>query len=135
MNYHARLSGLLSAPTTFRLLNNAQEFHVSSQDDVDNALNIMSSVSPHGGTPLTRHVKKIYTIVNSMKSSLIKQGKRVVVVLATDGLPTNGKQTSESSKLEFVESLQRLEELPVWLVVRLSTDEAEVVVSFEHESH
>lgn len=101
------------------------------QNDVSNAMNIMSRVRPSGLTPLTDHIREIHTIISSMQSSLQAQGNRVVVVLATDGLPTNEfAETTDYVKEEFVQSLRSLEGLPVWLVIRLSTDEEEVVVSF-----
>merc|ERR1711920_575056 len=87
-----------------------------------------SRVRPSGLTPLTDHIREIHTIISSMQSSLQAQGNRVVVVLATDGLPTNAfAETTDYVKEEFVQSLRSLEGLPVWLVIRLSTDEEEVV--------
>merc|ERR1712038_1813774 len=63
-----------------------------------------------------------------MKESLLAEGKRVVIVLATDGLPTNEYgECNNFIKDLFVQSLRSLEGLPVWLVVRLSTDEEDVV--------
>lgn len=141
MNYHVQLSALIKAPTSFRLLNNpglglgSQEFDIAAKGDamintdVSNAMKIMTKVRPSGVTPLTDHIKEIYAIIESLRSSLETQGKRVVVVLATDGLPTNELgQTNNFIKDEFLQSLRSLEGLPVWLVVRLSTDEEEVVV-------
>ena len=53
-----------------------------------------------------------------------------MIVLATDGLPSNSLgETNEYVKEQFVQSLRALEGLPVWLVIRLSTDEESVVVS------
>jgi hypothetical protein len=137
-----QLSALLTAPTVFRLLNNpgisagAQEFDVATKgeelipSDVDNALNIMTKARPTGCTPLTDHIKEIHATVTAMKDSLESQGKRVVIVLATDGLPTNSfGECNTFIKNQFVQSLRGLEGLPVWLVIRLSTDEEDVVVS------
>jgi len=59
---------------------------------------------------------------------LRRDGTKVVLVLATDGLPTNERGISNSSvRNEFVNSLRALEGLPVWIVVRLCTDEDDVV--------
>ena len=63
-----------------------------------------------------------------MAPELGNNGQKVVIVIATDGLPTDergygGPQHSQ----EFVEALRLLEGLPVWVVVRLCTDEDEVV--------
>lgn len=142
VNYHVNLAALLSAPTTFRLLNNpgisagSQEFDIATKGeemihaDVNNAINIMSKVRPSGCTPLTEHIWEIHSTISAMKSSLEAQGKKVVVVLATDGLPTNNLGLSNNDTKDlFVQSLRALEGLPVWLVIRLSTDEENVVVS------
>lgn len=142
VNYHVQQSALLAAPTIFRLLNNpgvsagAQEFEIATRGeemiptDVDNALNIMSKTRPGGCTPLTQHIREIHTIITSLKTSLQSEGKRVAVVLATDGKPTNEYGENNSFvEQQFVQSLRSLEGLPIWLVIRLSTD-AEDVVEF-----
>jgi hypothetical protein len=52
----------------------------------------------------------------------------VAIVLATDGLPMSGDhRQSSSAKLEFVQALKSLEGLPVWVVIRLCTDDESVV--------
>lgn len=56
-----------------------------------------------------------------MANDLRKAGERVVIVIATDGLPT------DTNKQGFVETLRLLEGLPVWVVIRLCTDEDDVV--------
>jgi len=140
VNYHVQLSALITAPSIFRLLNDpfvtagAKEFEIGTKgeglipSDVSNAMNIMSKVRPHGCTPLTDHINEIHASIIAMKDSLQPEGKRVVVVLATDGLPTNAVgQTNQIIRDQFVQSLRGLEGLPVWLVVRLSTDEEDVV--------
>jgi hypothetical protein len=52
----------------------------------------------------------------------------VVIVLATDGMPTDERGISNDSvKNQFVNTLRSLEGLPVWLVIRLCTDDDTVV--------
>mmetsp|Transcript_10377 Transcript_10377/g.15617 ORF Transcript_10377/g.15617 Transcript_10377/m.15617 type:complete len:284 (+) Transcript_10377:537-1388(+) len=140
VDYHVQISAMLHAPTVFRLLNNpgvsagSQEFDIATKgedmipSDVSNAMNIMSRTRPSGCTPLTEHITEIHSSISAMKESLQSEGKRAVVVLATDGLPTNEYGECNSYiKDSFVRSLKKLEGLPVWLVVRLSTDEEDVV--------
>ena len=58
---------------------------------------------------------------------LRKDGCRVAVILATDGLPTDERgYGGPAIQQQFVEALRGLEGLPVWVVVRLCTDESEV---------
>lgn len=140
VNYHIEMSALLEAPTSFRLLNNpgasvgSQQFDVAQmgrehiRSDVSRAHAIMTKTRPNGVTPLTEHIDEIYATVNALGPSLSAEGKRVVIVIATDGLPTDAY--GNHSKFEqdrFIRSLRALEGLPVWLVVRLCTDDDEVV--------
>ena len=138
--YHIQMAALLEAPTTFRLLNNpgasvgpgqfdiAQMGRDMIQAEVSSAIQVMTKARPSGVTPLTHHIREIHETITAMQSTLDEEGKRVVVVIATDGLPTdNHGNGSQYAKDEFEESLRALEGLPVWIVIRLCTDEEEVV--------
>lgn len=136
------MSALLEAPTSFRLLNNpgiaagpdSQQFDIAQMGneniakEVANATNIMTRTRPGGVTPLTEHIHEINATIQSLKPALEAAGKRVAVIIASDGLPTdsygNSNQTMQN---QFVQSLRMLEGLPVWLVIRLCTDDDEVV--------
>eukprot|EP01083_Nonionella_stella_P082161 226762_1 len=136
------MSALLEAPTSFRLLNNpgigggpnSQQFDIAQMGkehiptEVANANDIMTRTRPGGVTPLTQHILEIHATISSLKPELDAAGKRVAVVIATDGLPTDAYGTGhQTSQDEFVQSLRMLEGLPVWLVIRLCTDDDEVV--------
>lgn len=94
--YHAQLSALLEAPTRFTLLNTpdnglSQEMGVAEMgcDMVDEEILSLSStlqkVYPRGVTPLTNHIHAIYDTIQGIEASLCQEGKKVVVVVATDG--------------------------------------------------
>lgn len=52
---------------------------------------------------------------------------KVAVILATDGLPTDDQgYGGDEITQEFIRALRGLEGLPIWLVIRLCTDEANV---------
>jgi hypothetical protein len=136
--YHIKLASLLKAPTHFRLLNNpgsseSQFFGVAETpdsigEDESTAIRIIRSYGPSGCTPLSNHIHEIHRSVKSMSQDLENAGQRVVIVIATDGLPTDvWGFDGELQQQEFVESLRLLEGLPVWVVIRLCTDEDEVV--------
>jgi hypothetical protein len=90
-------------------------------------VNTMTKIKPGGVTPLAEHIYEIQEQVSAMAEDLREAGKQVAIILATDGLPTNkqgygGKEVMD----EFVSALRSLEGLPVWLVIRLCTDEDDV---------
>lgn len=142
INYHAQMSAMLEAPTIFRLLNHpgvavgTQQFSIAQNSnakvdilqDVQNAESIMNRSRPGGVTPLISHIIEIQQSVTEMAPKLLKEGKRVAVVLATDGLPTDDYGSyGDLIRDQFVQALRLLEGLPVWVVVRLCTDEEKVV--------
>mmetsp|Transcript_25040 Transcript_25040/g.73303 ORF Transcript_25040/g.73303 Transcript_25040/m.73303 type:complete len:404 (-) Transcript_25040:337-1548(-) len=141
VNYHAQLSSLLIAPTIFRLLNNPgarvgrQEFSVAESGamgtglrDYQEARSIMNKTNPSGLTPLNDHIMYIQERIRAMAPALERDGKKAVIVLATDGLPTDEMGfSSEFASSQLIQSMRLLEGLPVWIVIRLCTDEEEVV--------
>jgi hypothetical protein len=140
VEYHAQIAALLGAPTVFRLLNDPgrmcgpQQFSIAERgsdyiaEDLNTALSTMRQATPSGVTPLAEHVREIRENVVAMQQRLHENGQKVVIVLATDGLPSNSSGiTSQATRLEFENALRSLEGLPVWIVVRLCTDEEDVV--------
>jgi len=135
--YHARMAALLEAPTSFRLLNpvyNIEQFGIAERgsenipEDLRIALSNIRDVSPSGVTPLSDRVQEIGIYIESMKDQLTAKGQKAVVVLATDGLPSDQYGQSSTWQLnEFKLALRSLERLPVWLVIRLCTDDDTVV--------
>merc|ERR1712127_874698 len=103
VEYHIKMAALIEAPTKFRLLNNpganvgSQRFSVaagengrnSTQAEAQDAVSIMRLARPGGCTPLTAHVLDIQNEVMNMAPALNRAGKKVVIVIATDGLPTD----------------------------------------------
>ena len=138
-NYHINLAGALEAPTTFRLMNDPgvtvgpQEFSVAEEsdkivEDTHEAQKIIRSARPGGCTPLTSHILEIYREVTSLAPTLRANGQRVVICIATDGLPTDERgYGGDVHQKEFVDALRLLEGLPIWVVIRLCTDEEKVV--------
>lgn len=142
VEYHAQMAALMKSPTTFRLINDPgrvagpQTFSIASADsgdssidhDVAVALATMQNSQPGGVTPLTQHIQVIRQTITAMQPQLRQNGTKVAIVLATDGLPTDSQGNCNSMvKQEFVNALRSLEGLPVWIVVRLFTDEDDVV--------
>jgi hypothetical protein len=135
-DYNANLAALVHIPTTFRLLNHPgiaagpQIFSIATNHSIDHdlavAVNTLQNSEPSGVTPLTDHVRAIREEILGFLPEL--NGQKVAVVLATDGTPTDSRGNSGAAvQQQFKQSLRELLELPVWLVVRLCTDEGAVV--------
>eukprot|EP00814_Leptocylindrus_danicus_P013619 CAMPEP_0116006106 /NCGR_PEP_ID=MMETSP0321-20121206/1537_1 /TAXON_ID=163516 /ORGANISM="Leptocylindrus danicus var. danicus, Strain B650" /LENGTH=378 /DNA_ID=CAMNT_0003474609 /DNA_START=131 /DNA_END=1267 /DNA_ORIENTATION=+ len=134
VQYHARLSGLLQAATIFRLLNDPgaavgpQQFSIgvngpaSIDGEVHEAVAIMKRAMPISVTPLVRHMREICAQVKDMAPQLMKNGQKVAIIVATDGSPSD-----VDSKQQFVDVLKEFDDLPVYIVFRLCTDNSSVV--------
>jgi hypothetical protein len=87
----------------------------------------MHRATPSGVTPLADHVREIRENVMATLPTL--QGQKVAIILATDGLPRDncGVTSAAATRHDFQDSLRSLGNLPVWIVVRLCTDEDSVV--------
>ena len=131
------MAALRGAPTHFRLLNHPgarvgpQIFSIGDGTDqqmsVQAAMTLMSKVRPSGSTPLLSHIRSIQCPIAAEAPSLRAAGKRAVIVIATDGLPTDERgYGGHGCQQEFVNGLRSLEGLPVWIVIRLCTDNVEV---------
>ncbi|CAB9500767.1 expressed unknown protein [Seminavis robusta] len=150
--YHIQLAALIQAPTSFRFLNDpgahvgpqqftidtsmeAPDYHGKSAPYNTNAnvspqeaLKIVRKARPGGCTPLTDHILAIQSELEAMTPQLRANGQKVAVVIATDGLPTDERgYGGDAHQLQFVDALRTLEGYPVWLVIRLCTDEEKVV--------
>jgi len=131
VNTAAEIATALGVRTEFNLLNPlpaGQFFSVGFDDgqynmppgtpvDMSRMKTVMQE-SPRGTTPLTEAVERIITTIEPSADKLRAHGQQVAVVLATDGLPNNPQS--------FLAALQRLQHLPVWVIVRLCTDQDEV---------
>ena len=146
IEYHAEMAGLIGATTIFRLLNDPgihigpQEFSIgdttggvsspsskSIQQEVSTAISVIQRARPNGVTPLTYHLKAITTRIEELESVLRRQGQKAVVVIATDGIPSDDQgNVTVQVQNEFVDALKRLQRLPVWIVIRLCTDDETV---------
>ena len=74
--------------------------------------------SPGGRTPLCRHITEVTQEIRAIEETLRSNGQKAVIVIATDG---------ESSDGDLITAMKPLQHLPVWVVIRLCTDEDAVV--------
>ena len=138
IKYHAQLSALLKSPTKFILLNpptyinkrlaaaagdDDGEWSIGErgieyiQDDLNQFMKGIDNVQPRGVTPLTQQLQRIYESVKYLTTTTNK----IILVIATDGIPTdcNG-YTSPTIEKEF-EYVLRLIQSVANVVIRLCT--------------
>lgn len=121
LRFHATLSEKLGVISDFRLLNGSHPIRVGPHELVGDNLPALFhefEKSPQGGTPLCYHISRIAAEVYSMKDQLLARRERVCLIIATDG---------ESSDGDIATAMRPLEHLPVWVVIRLCTDEEKIV--------
>lgn len=121
LKFHASLAQALNMPSEFRLLNSASPIQIGGSSAAPEDLGVLNALfdqSPGGGTPLCRHIKDVISHVRELEPSLRASGQKVVIIIMTDG---------EASDGDLAKAMKPLETLPVWVVVRLCTDEENVV--------
>mmetsp|Transcript_975 Transcript_975/g.2762 ORF Transcript_975/g.2762 Transcript_975/m.2762 type:complete len:489 (-) Transcript_975:159-1625(-) len=80
----------------------------------------LCAIRPSGGTPLADRLEGIRMRLHQNSAELMQSGRKVILIIATDGLP--------DSRTMLVQALRRIMvELPVRVIIRLCTDEAKVV--------
>eukprot|EP01031_Cornospumella_fuschlensis_P040467 gene40467-49322_t len=123
LQFHANLSLVANAPSQFRLLNGAPPIVIGNSSDPANRekfntfLALLDS-TPSGETPLCKHIREVIAEIRPMADLLRSRRQKVCVVIMTDGLSSDG---------DLATAMQELKRLPVWTVVRLCTDEDNVV--------
>lgn len=138
LEFHTEFVGsTLESPTIFRLLNRplskkvSREFKIgfdTAGHEIKSAQDIIHNLEPKGCTPLSKRVLELRDNIMQHQELLEHREQRIAIILATDGLPTNQQGLcSHQIKQEFVSALRSLEGLPVWVVIRLCTQNDEVV--------
>jgi len=97
------------------------------QSSYDLARRVMDH-NPFGPSPLTKRIIELREELEAMKDKLRREDKKVVIILTTDGIPTDdygfgGKTITE----EFIKNLNSLCKYPVWIVFRLCTENPDVI--------
>lgn len=123
--WHGTMAAQLQAPTQFRLLNppgagalQTVEVGRGSPDQEVAMLRAVVTAGPTGRTPLCAQIALITDQIRRMEPALRASGQRVTIVIASDGAATDG---------DVAAAMRPLESLPVWVVVRLCTDDDAVV--------
>jgi hypothetical protein len=119
LKFHARFADASHAVTEFRFLNGQTVRMGDPASGIDMSIfNGLVDCSPGGGTPLCKHIREVIADIRKISATLIKNNQKACVIIFTDG---------ESSDGNIAEAMKPLQILPVWVVVRLCTDEDKVV--------
>lgn len=125
VRFQAGLAHACKAPSEFRFLNAGRPFIIGASDGTsDKNLGMLlnhvgdDGPGPSGATPLCRHIAAVIESIKAMEAGLREMMQKVVIIIQTDGAATDG---------DLKEAMAPLHDLPVWIVLRLCTDEAEVV--------
>lgn len=118
LRFHAGLLHAANMPCIMRFLNGPRvRFPKDGQEGLTRLLSAFDD-EPSGSTPMCRHLTEIIDEIEGLAVQLRQHRRRAVIVIFSDGAASDG---------ELVTVLCRLANLPVWLVIRLSTDEDDVV--------
>ena len=136
----AEVASSLNLFTEFHFLNDpgpaigSQTFAVGRgkyqvPQEVSQVRNLMLKAKPVGVSPLQTPLQVIAQKIRKNRNQLMLTNRRVTVVIVTDGVPTDedGTESDATANEEFLSALRCLEDLPVWVVVRLCTSEQKVV--------
>eukprot|EP00929_Paragymnodinium_shiwhaense_P005340 TRINITY_DN10715_c0_g1_i1.p1 TRINITY_DN10715_c0_g1~~TRINITY_DN10715_c0_g1_i1.p1 ORF type:complete len:493 (-),score=101.95 TRINITY_DN10715_c0_g1_i1:246-1661(-) len=142
----AEWNAAMGTPCEFILLNPpAQRGFAAFKDNVDlvrinpaegdtatqlgNLKAMLDRTAPRGATPLCERIKEIHHRLAHTYGHFAEQGLRAILVIATDGLPTTpGYPPDDRAKADVISAMREItRQQPVFLVVRLCTDEDDVV--------
>jgi Mg-chelatase subunit ChlD len=130
----------IHAPTVFRLLNPCpdivSEFTISSQPyssdksaqyQLQRFQQWLKLVQPTGRTALTHQIYEIQQLIRSLEQSLRSKGQNVVLIVTSDGLPSDEKGICNDEQCDlFRKSLKALENLPIQVIFRLNTNDSSI---------
>ena len=121
LRFHAELSEISHAPSEFRMLNNAEPVLVGKNDDQGQGLELINEIlddSPGGQTPICAQINEVVRKIQEMDDLLRNNNQTAAVIICTDGVSTDG---------DVATAMKPLQDLPVWVVVRLCTDDDELI--------
>eukprot|EP00636_Phaeomonas_parva_P011574 CAMPEP_0118850484 /NCGR_PEP_ID=MMETSP1163-20130328/312_1 /TAXON_ID=124430 /ORGANISM="Phaeomonas parva, Strain CCMP2877" /LENGTH=398 /DNA_ID=CAMNT_0006782695 /DNA_START=193 /DNA_END=1389 /DNA_ORIENTATION=+ len=142
MRFHGELLHRLGAPGEFRMLNPPagvgvggpmQYIQVGNEAGGDEANVLLFQAletSPNGRTPLVQQVQQVRDQIAGHVDALQARGKRVAIIITTDGKPTDMGQSDSANASALRNAMNQLTGYPVNLVLRLCTDEEDVVDFF-----
>jgi len=134
-----QLTSVMNMPMRFALVNQppsnigpqyfavGENGVVSMQQDIQTMGQIMTTLKPSGPTTLSQQLAGLQKFVTSIAHLARNSNHTISVVVATQGIPTNEKGESNSQVVQqFIQILKSFENLPVYVMIRLCTDDERV---------
>ena len=123
MKFHVHIAKYAKAPSEFRFLNGSSIRLGYSNDQNSETKNYFALLTlfddlTGGGTPLCQHIRAVISSIRPLADELRLNGQKACLIIATDG---------ESSDGDIAEVMRPLKDLPVWVVIRLCTNEDKIV--------
>jgi len=119
MKFHADMARASGSFAEFKFLNGPTvQFPRDAASGGFEKLNRVLGSSPGGSTPLCRAILDVERTIREYADTLRENGQMAVITIFTDGEATDGS---------LVNAMKPLQLLPVWVVIRLSTDEEKIV--------
>jgi len=135
---HVDIAAKFKIYSNFRLLNFPEseikrKFTVSTRStsdlhqEVETARRMMSS-EPRGKTPIVKRLKEIRDEIEEVAERLRHNGEKLLLVIATDGKPTDEKgNDGENAKRQLTSILKELEIYPIWIIIRICSNDDEII--------
>ncbi len=123
LKFHVGFAKAAAAPTEFRFLNGLPPVRIGfdpMNENTEGYESFMKQLENNngGGTPLCRHINEIAEDIAFRAAQLRSTGQKACIIIATDG---------ESSDGDVASALRPLKDLPVWVVIRLCTNQDRIV--------
>lgn len=124
VRFHAGMAHAAGCPCEFRFLNATgplvignRDFTAQSEENLALLHRVLDG-GPNGGTPLCQHIREVISAITVAAPQLRQNGHKAIVVIITDG---------EASDGSMLDAMRPLKDLPAHVVVRVCTDEENVV--------
>lgn len=144
---HAKWNAAINVPCEFQVLNSTvSQGSQRSQEGVDYVRlesghgsfedldTFLLRNNPRGVTPISERLSDIRRRIEAEARELAARGQIIFLTIVTDGLPTSSTSgtSTKADQKKMVDELRRLtSDLPVQLVIRLCTDDDEVVKFYD----
>eukprot|EP01043_Picozoa_sp_COSAG02_P037306 COSAG02_NODE_2789_length_8024_cov_8.486183_3_plen_411_part_00 len=131
----AEWNAAIQVPTEFCLLNARGDDNIPCRIDpkkgdvgrqIEGLRLLLKRNGPTGVTPLATRITAIAERLRQQEQQLISAGQKVVLNIATDGLPTSASSghSTSATRDQLSRLLRQIQlELPIYLVIRLTTDD------------